>query len=259
MAFAQRIWTPNGTVSLGSTELNRMEQGIADAHRLGRWEPVRAVVTTAKTIANPGGSTFDGAAVSAGDRLLLTAQAAASDNGIYVFNGPASPMARALDADESGEFVLGRLVVATAGANAGSTWSYSSVSNPTLGVTSLTFRAVTPAPIVHEVNAAGEPGFKNSWVNFDGGWTRASFWRDGNYVFVRGLVAGGTVGDGVPIFTLPTGYRPVAPGLHQLWATYCQTGIARISVRSNGDVCADLAAAGGNGYLDLSPIFFLGA
>jgi hypothetical protein len=58
---------------------------------------VKAMVNTNKTISNPGGSTFDGITLSAGDRLLLTGQATTSQNGIWIFNGPSSALTRPTD------------------------------------------------------------------------------------------------------------------------------------------------------------------
>jgi hypothetical protein len=60
----------------------------------------------------------------------------------------------------------------------------------------------------HIVGAAGEPAFQNGWVNFDADGSRPARFRKNalGTVFVEGIVKNGTVN--VPIFTLPSGYRP---------------------------------------------------
>lgn len=62
----------------------------------------RVAVETNVNIASPGAS-LDGVSMNNGDRVLLTGQTTASQNGIYVFNGAASAMTRATDADEDSE------------------------------------------------------------------------------------------------------------------------------------------------------------
>lgn len=49
------------------------------------------------------GAAIDGVAMSVGDRVLLPSQTTASQNGIYVWNGAATPMTRALDASTAAE------------------------------------------------------------------------------------------------------------------------------------------------------------
>ena len=50
-------------------------------------------------IANPGGSTIGGYALTTGDRVLLIGQTDPYENGIYVFDTSSTPMVRSLDAD----------------------------------------------------------------------------------------------------------------------------------------------------------------
>lgn len=61
---------------------------------------VRAASTTNVTVSAPGG-TIDGVSLNAGDRVLLKNQATASQNGIYVYNGAATPLTRADDATDA--------------------------------------------------------------------------------------------------------------------------------------------------------------
>jgi hypothetical protein len=84
----------------------------------------------------------------------------------------------------------------------------------------------------HSVGTPDEPVFKNNWHNTDGG-RALRFTKDGNLVFLQGVVVGG--GNGALIFNLPEGYRPsrfleIASGaLGELPAT--------ITIGLDGSVC----------------------
>ena len=81
----------------------------------------RVAATTSVNIASPG-ATVDGVAMTAGDRVVLTSQSVASENGIYVWNGASTPMTRSLDANVFEE-LEGAVITVTEGAsNAGTTW-----------------------------------------------------------------------------------------------------------------------------------------
>jgi hypothetical protein len=58
----------------------------------------------------------------------------------------------------------------------------------------------------HYINAAGEPAFQNGWGNYGANYAPASFRRDRDIVYIRGLVALGTAA--TVIFTLPAAYWP---------------------------------------------------
>lgn len=71
---------------------------------------VRMRTTANITIASPGNTpaNFDGVTPVAGNRVLLTNQTTASENGIYIWNGAAVPMTRALDANTSALVTAGQ-------------------------------------------------------------------------------------------------------------------------------------------------------
>jgi hypothetical protein len=72
-------------------QLNSALEGIA-------WKDnVRVSPSVNVTIASPG-ATLDSINMVSGDRVLLRAQTTQTENGIYVWNGSAVPMTRALDA-----------------------------------------------------------------------------------------------------------------------------------------------------------------
>lgn len=69
------------------------------------WLPdVRVAATGNVTVASPGAA-IDGVTLATGDRVLLTAQATPSQNGVYVFQGGSSALTRASDAIIAGSIV----------------------------------------------------------------------------------------------------------------------------------------------------------
>lgn len=104
-------------------------------------ESVRVSPNVAVTIASPGAS-LDGVTMAVGDRVLLRGQGAGADNGIYVWNGAAVPMTRALDADDDSEVTSGLTVFVEKGTNAETTWVLITADPITVGATTLSFRKV---------------------------------------------------------------------------------------------------------------------
>lgn len=67
------------------------------------WKDSCRVATQANlNLASPG-ATIDGVTMAASDRVLVRAQTTASENGIYIWNGAAVAMTRALDANTAAE------------------------------------------------------------------------------------------------------------------------------------------------------------
>lgn len=91
------------------------------------WKDDVRVATQADTnLASPG-ATLDGIAMVVGDRVLVKTQTAAAENGIYVWNGAASAMGRAPDAD-TGAALNNAVVSVNAGTDVGTTWRCSAVN-----------------------------------------------------------------------------------------------------------------------------------
>lgn len=85
--------------------------------QLGPWkDPVRVATTANGTLASAyaNGSTVDGITLATGDRILIKNQTTASENGIYTVNASGAPT-RAIDADASGEIIVGTNVTIQAG------------------------------------------------------------------------------------------------------------------------------------------------
>ncbi len=96
------------------------------------------------------------------------------------------------------------------------------------------------------------PTFQNSWVNYDGGYNPAGYYKDTNgRVYLRGLVRDGTVGTSACIFTLPVGYRPEN---RELIATQTNSNtIGRVDIQTNGCVTANF---GDNSWFSLDNVSF---
>jgi hypothetical protein len=102
-------------------------------------------------IASPGAA-IDGVTMVSGDRVLVRAQTAGAENGIYVWNGAAVPMTRALDANSAAELEQATVSVEE-GTNASTTWRQTAV-NFTLGSGGVAWAAFgTAAPSASETSA----------------------------------------------------------------------------------------------------------
>ena len=108
------VLSPNGTgtVTVPSGYKDRSGFGASslvskeyvDAVKVGLdfKDSVRVASTANVTVSGPGAA-IDGITLSSNDRVLLKNQSTGSENGIYVFNGAASALTRATDADANAE------------------------------------------------------------------------------------------------------------------------------------------------------------
>lgn len=89
---------------VSKAQLDAAVEGIA-------WKDNVAVATQANlNLASPG-STIDGVTMAANDRVLVRAQTAGAENGIYIWNGAAVPMTRSADASTWAELKNARVPV----------------------------------------------------------------------------------------------------------------------------------------------------
>ena len=145
------VLSPNGTgtVTVPSGYKNRAGFGATslvskeyvDAVKVGLdfKDSVRVATTATVTVSGPGAA-IDGITLSSGDRVLLKNQSTASENGIYVFNGAASALTRATDADSSTEVTAGMFTFVEEGTvNADSGFVLTTDGTITVGSTSLAF------------------------------------------------------------------------------------------------------------------------
>ncbi|MNJ38230.1 hypothetical protein D3C77_330720 [compost metagenome] len=116
-------------------------------YKLGTKQSVRAATTV--NIVLRGLQSLDTILLSAGDRVLVKNQVAASQNGIYSVSADA--WLRALDTDQSAEVSSGMIVTVEQGATLADTrWQLITDGSISLGTTPLTFQNVTQgfAPIL---------------------------------------------------------------------------------------------------------------
>ncbi len=101
--------------------------------------PVRVASTTNVNTAAPG-STVDGVALAANDRILLKDQTTSAQNGIWVWSASGSALTRASDADNSGELAPGTSVSVSEGSvNADRVFMIISDAAITIGTTAQTW------------------------------------------------------------------------------------------------------------------------
>jgi len=130
---ASRIrWLPtpvNPDEPVRLQDMNSAVQGLA-------WkDSCRAASQVNVTISSPG-ATIDGVAMASDDRVLVKAQTDDTENGIYIWNGAASPMTRSPDANMADHLEQATVLIEE-GTSAGTSWRQTSVnfilgSNPVI-------------------------------------------------------------------------------------------------------------------------------
>lgn len=127
------------------------EQLNAAIEGLSWKDSVRTASSANVNIASPGAS-IAGVTMAANDRVLLKDQTAPAENGLYIWNGAAVAMTRALDASTYDELEGARVRVEE-GTNANTEWTQTGV-NGTLGSTAVTWTSGgTGAPPASETTA----------------------------------------------------------------------------------------------------------
>lgn len=116
------------------------------------WKDSARVATQANVnLASPG-ATIDGVTMATNDRVLVRSQTTTSENGIYIWNGAATPMTRALDANTAAELEQA-VVTVEEGTSAASTFRQTAI-NFTLGSGAVSWVSFgTSAPAATETTA----------------------------------------------------------------------------------------------------------
>lgn len=95
--------------------------------------------------------------------------------------------------------------------------------------------------------------FQNSWVNYGGTFSPASYMKDTmGFVHLRGVIKNGTVG-GVPVFVLPVGYRP---GYDTSFAVHSNSAFGVVQVLGQGAPGDVRVLIGNNAFAYLDGITF---
>ena len=110
------------------------------------WKDNVRVAAQVNIIVPAPGATIDGVTMVAGDRLILLFQTLAQENGIYIWNGAATPMTRAADSSTN-TGVVNTITSVDSGTSGGVTYRLSTAAPITLGTTPLAFATFgTTAP-----------------------------------------------------------------------------------------------------------------
>jgi hypothetical protein len=116
------------------------------------WKDSVRVASTANLTLNSPGASIDGISLSANDRVLVKNQSNQFENGIYIWNGAAVPMSRALDSSTFAE-LEGAVVNVEEGTNGGTQWRQTQV-NGSIGANNIIWTAFgTSAPVASESTA----------------------------------------------------------------------------------------------------------
>lgn len=160
-------------------------------------------------ISNPGTASFDTITLNVDDRVLLTNQSSATENGFYLFKGSGVAMVRTADFDAGAEFLLAppiQVYVREGTKQVGTVWTLSNTSAITLGATGITFARTGPgakAELLANKNAGN--GYVGANVN-----GRVSFTGAGDFAAHSALSAATTI---TP--TQPTmGIAGTGPGIN---------------------------------------------
>lgn len=102
----------NGTDAANKSYVDNARAGISVK------DPVRVVAQGNINLATPG-TTIDGISMVSGDRFLAPVQNVGTENGIYLWNGPAVAATRATDADGNAEVVDGSMLAVAEGTDNG--------------------------------------------------------------------------------------------------------------------------------------------
>jgi hypothetical protein len=142
-----------------------------DAVAAGRdWkESVRVRGTANVTIASPG-ATINGVTMAANDRVLLPAQSAPAENGLWVWNGAAVPMTRATDADTTAKLTSGATVAVTEGTvDPDTRWTLTTDTAIVVGTTAQTWSKDATGGGYSTIQAAGSGLTQRTTANFGTG------------------------------------------------------------------------------------------
>lgn len=116
------------------------------------WKDSVRVASTANINLSSPGATIDGITMATSDRFLVKDQSSGSENGIYIWNGSATPATRSLDMNVAAE-VEQAVTSVEEGTSAGTTFRQTAV-NVTLDTTPLTWTTFgTSAPAASETTA----------------------------------------------------------------------------------------------------------
>lgn len=139
---------PAATASGQPVEFDQFNQALEGL----AWKDSVRVSTQANINLAAPGATIDGITMAANDRFIARSQTTTTENGVYVWNGAATPATRALDCSTYAELEAA-VVTVEEGTSAGATFRQTGV-NGTIGSTAVTWTSFgTAAPSASETTA----------------------------------------------------------------------------------------------------------
>jgi hypothetical protein len=132
----------NAVLDTDGPNYGQVKQAVRDLD----WKnSVRVASASNINLAAPGAN-VDGVAMNVGDRFLARGQTLGAENGIYVWQGAATPATRAVDADNATEINAGMTVSVEEGTNADQLWMLTTDNPIVVGTTILTFKLIGGSP-----------------------------------------------------------------------------------------------------------------
>lgn len=137
----------DGVIDSDGINLGQVRKAIRD---LDWKQSVRVATNTNLNLAAPGASP-DGVALAVGDRMLVKAQTLGQENGLYDWNGAATPATRSADADTGTELTAGMVTIVEEGTNADQLWLLATNNPIIVGTTVLAFTRIGGLPFAQLV------------------------------------------------------------------------------------------------------------
>jgi hypothetical protein len=160
--------------------------------------PVRAA-TTGGNITLSGLQMIDGAALNAGDRVLVKDQTDATTNGLY--NVATGPWTRTIDANNNSQLTQGtQVLVATGTANAGGVFTLTSANPIILGTSALIFALNAPPVSGLTVTPPALSSNQGLVINQNGAGAVAAPFSYNSIAITDNLASGGNTVDGLSVF-----------------------------------------------------------
>jgi hypothetical protein len=125
---------PNGVNPQDAITLSQAQAMVEGLN----WKDDCRVATTANINLSSPGATIDGIAMAANDRVLVKDQTTTTQNGIYIWNGAAVAMTRALDASTFDELEGAKIRVTEGTVNNNTDWNQTQV-NGVIGTNNIVF------------------------------------------------------------------------------------------------------------------------
>lgn len=142
----------NAAPATATGELVTLEQLNAAIEGISWKDSVRAASTVNLTLSGPGAA-IDAVTLTSGDRVLVKNQTTVPENGLYIFNGAATPMTRAGDGSTFDELENAVVMVEEGTSNAATRWRQTQV-NGVIGTNNVIWTSdASSAPAASETTA----------------------------------------------------------------------------------------------------------